>query len=128
MSMADCPGCGRTTERRMRNSPYCHPCVTIFHEESLRCSRLITAAVKVGAMKRAKEFGCVDCGSPARCYDHRDYTRPFDVQPVCDRCNNKRGHAVWHDAYRERSEATYAWLEAVDARKCKPVPEPARAA
>lgn len=107
MSIATCPGCGRTTERYMRNSAYCHPCVTVFYQESIRCSRAITAAVKAGTMKRAKEFDCVDCGEPARCYDHRDYERTFDVQPVCDKCNSRRGHAVWHEHYRDRSEVSW---------------------
>jgi hypothetical protein len=34
---------------------------------------------------------CVDCGNPAECYDHRDYTRPLKVEPVCKACNNRRG-------------------------------------
>jgi len=36
---------------------------------------------------------CVDCGKPARVYDHRDYAHPLDVDPVCKRCNQKRGPA-----------------------------------
>ncbi len=34
---------------------------------------------------------CVDCGAPAECYDHRDYTKPLQVEPVCKGCNNRRG-------------------------------------
>lgn len=34
---------------------------------------------------------CVDCGEPAACYDHRDYAKPLQVEPVCDKCNGKRG-------------------------------------
>lgn len=37
---------------------------------------------------------CVDCGKPAQCYDHRDYLEPLDVDPVCMRCNGKRGPAA----------------------------------
>ena len=117
MTIATCPGCGRTADRYARKGPYCHPCATVFYKESLRCSRLITRAVLAGEMKRAKDFVCVDCTRPARCYDHRDYTKPFAVDPVCGRCNLKRGHAMWHDAYRERSEATYARLAAFPAPK-----------
>jgi len=37
---------------------------------------------------------CVDCGESARHYDHRDYMRPLDVEPVCASCNIRRGSAV----------------------------------
>lgn len=34
---------------------------------------------------------CIDCGKRASQYDHRDYRKPLDVQPVCLICNCKRG-------------------------------------
>lgn len=34
---------------------------------------------------------CVDCGEPAAVYDHRDYYKPMEVEPVCHRCNSRRG-------------------------------------
>lgn len=37
---------------------------------------------------------CVDCGAPACDYDHRDYSKPLDVEPVCRRCNLRRGPAI----------------------------------
>lgn len=37
---------------------------------------------------------CVDCGKPATCYDHRDYQRPDEVEPVCRACNARRGPAL----------------------------------
>lgn len=40
------------------------------------------------------EIACVDCGAPATDYDHRDYNRPLDVDPVCRRCNVRRGPAL----------------------------------
>jgi hypothetical protein len=48
-------------------------------------------AIKCGDLDPASHFDCVDCGGQAEVYDHRDYTKPLDVQPVCRRCNNKRG-------------------------------------
>lgn len=36
---------------------------------------------------------CVDCGKPATCYDHRSYYKPLEVEPVCKKCNSKRGQA-----------------------------------
>jgi hypothetical protein len=37
---------------------------------------------------------CVDCGESATEYDHRDYAKPLEVDPVCGRCNRKRGPAL----------------------------------
>jgi len=34
---------------------------------------------------------CVDCGQPAKVYDHRNYTHPLMVDAVCMSCNAKRG-------------------------------------
>lgn len=38
-------------------------------------------------------IACVDCGAPAKHYDHRDYSRPLDVEPCCHSCNLRRGPA-----------------------------------
>ncbi len=37
---------------------------------------------------------CIDCGSRATDYDHRDYNKPLEVEPVCQSCNLKRGRAI----------------------------------
>ncbi len=34
---------------------------------------------------------CVDCGQVAMVYDHRDYWKPLEAEPVCHRCNTRRG-------------------------------------
>jgi hypothetical protein len=34
---------------------------------------------------------CVDCGKRALVWDHRDYTKPMLVDPVCYSCNGLRG-------------------------------------
>ncbi len=51
-------------------------------------------AVKAGALPPIKTLFCVDCGKPAKHYDHRDYNKPLDVVPVCVSCNFKRGGAI----------------------------------
>lgn len=43
-------------------------------------------------------IACNDCGQPATKYEHRDYARPLDVEPVCGSCNAKRGTASWPTA------------------------------
>jgi hypothetical protein len=54
----------------------------------------VSQAVKKGFLKPAKEFTCSDCDNPATDYDHRDYGRPLDVEPVCRSCNLLRGKAL----------------------------------
>lgn len=54
----------------------------------------VRRAVASGALLPVTRYRCVDCGEPAQHYDHRDYGRPLEVQPVCRSCNRKRGHAL----------------------------------
>jgi hypothetical protein len=56
----------------------------------------VARAIRLGHMKPAREFGCTDCPAPAIEYDHRDYSKPLTVDPVCRRCNLKRGPALNH--------------------------------
>ena len=52
-------------------------------------------AIKEGTLPRLGQGDilCVDCGAIAVEYDHRDYQKPLEVEPVCRKCNAKRGHA-----------------------------------
>ena len=54
----------------------------------------VARAIKRGLLKRPREFPCTDCGKPAEQYDHREYAKPLEVEPVCRRCNLKRGPAL----------------------------------
>ena len=56
--------------------------------------RIVTLAVKAGIIKRASDMTCADCGCSATEYDHRDYMKPLDVDPVCRKCNRNRGAAL----------------------------------
>jgi hypothetical protein len=58
-----------------------------------RAHRAVRRAVMSGALRPAPAYYCVDCGNQASEYDHRDYTKPLDVDPVCHRCNLLRGPA-----------------------------------
>lgn len=40
---------------------------------------------------------CTDCDATADRYDHREYAKPLQVEPVCRACNRKRGPAI--DSY-----------------------------
>lgn len=55
--------------------------------------RMVAAAVRFGYLTPISECTCVDCGAPAVDYDHRDYGKPLDVDPVCRACNIRRGPA-----------------------------------
>lgn len=64
-----------------------------------RAQSFVAAAVKRGVLPRLDgTVACVDCGGVACEYDHRDYSRPLDVQPVCRSCNARRGTAKWPSA------------------------------
>ena len=88
----DCPMCG--TGFKNRASHYCSSgCGTSAHSISLIAHRLVKKAVDSCAIPKASDFPCADCGEKAVEYDHRDYTKPLAVDPVCRSCNTKRGPA-----------------------------------
>lgn len=53
----------------------------------------VQKAIAAGTLQRPSAFPCKDCGRPAVQYDHRDYTKPLQVDPVCRSCNVMRGPA-----------------------------------
>jgi hypothetical protein len=54
----------------------------------------VHAEIKAGRMKPATAYQCVDCGAQAAGYEHRNYSEPLCVDPVCRRCNRLRGPAA----------------------------------
>lgn len=54
---------------------------------------MVAKAVREGRLPRVSTQVCVDCGKQAQAYDHRRYSAPLDVVPVCTPCNFKRGPA-----------------------------------
>ena len=63
-------------------------------DESKLATRQVTTLIRAGVLRKARECVCVDCGKPAFDYDHRDYLKPIEVQPVCRGCNQRRGPAL----------------------------------
>lgn len=49
-----------------------------------------------GLLQSPHGMKCADCGGAAIEYDHRDYDKPLVVEPVCRRCNIRRGPAMGH--------------------------------
>lgn len=65
-----------------------------YNELKEKCAGKFSHALRTGKVKRiTKKTKCVDCGEPATIYNHRNYYEPLDVEPVCRRCNSKRGPA-----------------------------------
>ena len=62
-----------------------------YHPLRRKAAALITQAVRKGLLPPARTLICVDCGKQARDYDHRDYSKPLNVNPVCRGCNLRRG-------------------------------------
>ncbi len=54
----------------------------------------VCKAVRRGDLLPVTDFSCVDCGKPAKNYEHRDYNKPLDVVPVCRSCNRFRGAGI----------------------------------
>lgn len=103
----------------IRRTGYCHVCgLELLNKQAYYCrshaherhdineqkrreSGAKHAAAKVAAAIRRgdlppidEQTPCVDCGGRATEYDHRDYSRPLEVEPVCHRCNILRGPAI----------------------------------
>jgi len=88
-----CLSCARV-EVRERNALFCFECAQQRAGEQSRAIGAIYRAVKRGDIPPASNFNCVDCGEKAFGYDHRDYTKPLSVDPVCPSCNKERGPAL----------------------------------
>ena len=72
----------------------CGRCDAFIQKAYIRAHRIVGNAVRRGRLVAARTLSCVDCGKAAAVYDHRDYDRPLEVQPVCVSCNWHRGPAV----------------------------------
>lgn len=80
---------------------YCYECGSAVFRQRQVAAAAIAKAIKSGALPKARTLTCVDCGKPALDYEHRDYRRPLDVQPVCRPCNYRRGPALFSRAQQE---------------------------
>jgi len=55
----------------------------------------VREAIKHGLIPKLDgSIFCVDCGNPAKHYDHRDYLKPLEIEAVCQGCNSRRGAAI----------------------------------
>jgi len=90
-----CKVCDADISRRDVSAVFCFKCAA--DRSKLTGGRAahaaVAQAVKKGGIPNAKTLACVDCNKPAFDYDHRDYSKPLDVVPVCRSCNLSRGPA-----------------------------------
>ena len=82
-----------------------------------KCKHKFAYARKKGQIEPIGEHTkCVDCGEPAEMYDHRNYYKPLEVEPVCRSCNSQRGQAYPYceDWAKPRPGNEYQEDEAID--------------
>lgn len=91
--MKICPICKiKVTDKKA--AIYCLECRILVRTIQKRIGLNLSYAIKKGNILKAEGQLCVDCGNPAVCYDHRDYGKPLQVDPVCKKCNHHRGPAI----------------------------------
>lgn len=67
--------------------------------------KAVADAIHRGELRHPAGFACEDCGGAAIEYDHRDYSQPLKVAPVCRRCNLRRGPALnWKPKRSDKHE------------------------
>ena len=89
---AICFYCRQPMDRSGGGAKYCFQCHRIRGHG--RAHNAVLAAVLDGKLPNPLGKLCVDCGAPAWEYDHRDYGKPLQVEPVCHPCNKLRGPGV----------------------------------
>lgn len=94
MQRGVCIDCG-AAHKRDAVAWRCWACTAAVIRLRTRCVRAVKAAIARGDIAPADQLPCVDCGAPAKVYDHRDYSKPLGVQPVCTSCNFIRGPGRW---------------------------------
>lgn len=77
---------------------YCDDCQEIPRKIRGAVQAKVFKAVQKGLLQHPSKLSCADCGRQAAAYDHRDYSQPLKVDPVCKRCNKLRGPANWKAA------------------------------
>lgn len=100
-ALITCRRCGDKEVRGIRGTGayFCTPCSYEHVTESVKASAKVRGARLKGLLPAPADCVCADCGKPASQYEHRDYTKPLDVQPICRSCNVKRGPA-YDSVYR----------------------------
>jgi hypothetical protein len=92
----NCLHCGADISHRYNNATHCFPCLNSWADRvgARAAYKQVNRAIRAGDIPKPTDLNCADCGGPARDYDHRDYNKPLEVDPVCRSCNKLRGPAI----------------------------------
>ena len=81
--------------RQRKRKYYCDRCAKYVLVIQQRAMREVAAAVRRGELLHVREHICLECNIwTAVHYEHRHYSKPLEVTPLCQGCNNKRGPAL----------------------------------
>jgi hypothetical protein len=61
--------------------------------EKYRAHYLVRSAIKSGKLPKVSTTTCEDCGVQAQVYHHENYSKPLEVNALCQVCHMKR-HAT----------------------------------
>ena len=89
-----CRVCNDEIKDRHHLAKLCFSCSDPTKNGGHKAHRQVKKAIKDGIIPPVKELNCLDCGCKAQIYDHKDYNKPLEVEPVCRSCNRKRGSAI----------------------------------
>ncbi len=111
MTQRSCKHCGVDISERHYHARICFGCMGVWGRVSgaRKATAEVNKAINRGELVPAKQLKCVDCGMQAMSYDHRDYSQPLSVQPVCQSCNKLRGPAkhIAHVTPTQKAEAPH---------------------
>lgn len=106
--MNTCPECDADMDGSNFYKGTCIRCYDRSYSESYRqkypnaikARNTVWTAVWQGNLPnlRWEDVPCVDCNKRAQHWDHRDYLKPLEVDPVCASCNKKRGPGLNREA------------------------------
>lgn len=84
------------------------------HGGAMSAHSAVQRAVRKGVLPSVAGLTCADCGAAATAYDHRNYNKPLDVEPVCNTCNIERGPAIPRGPQTTTYAHGYSWGLVVD--------------
>lgn len=90
----ECFHCGDPIPYGTSRKLYCAKCKEPHNLAAAKAASVVHDMISRGKVPPPGKHLCVDCGAVAEHYDHRDYSKPKDIEPVCRSCNFDRGPAV----------------------------------
>lgn len=92
IEVRSCKECASSFETRSRYARVrCPECYGLAHYAAQWARAQVQRAIILGRLMPASSFRCTDCPEWATEYEHRNYSQPFAVDPVCTSCNCRRG-------------------------------------